>query len=95
LLISAFAACCLKNVQRFSEMMHFSYDRAEISVTAERQDKPPMISRIDFQIELISADTAINEDLLLRNIQKFGTIYNTLNAVCLIEGTLKVSEQFH
>lgn len=90
LLIAAFAACCLKNIQRFSEMMNFEYDTAGISVVAERQDKPPMINAITYEIEIKSTDSKLNEELLLRNIQKYGTIYNTLNAVCQIEGNITV-----
>tara|TARA_B110000285_G_C14933133_1_gene518282 strand:- start:339 stop:734 length:396 start_codon:yes stop_codon:yes gene_type:complete len=90
LLVAAFAACCLKNIERFSEMMRFEYNHAEIIVNAERQDKPPMINVITYEIEINSSDSKLNKELLLRNIKKFGTIYNTLNAVCEISGDIKV-----
>lgn len=90
LLVSAFAACCLKNIERFSQMMKFEYDNAEIVVNAERQDKPPMINVIYYEIEIESSDSKLNKELLHRNIKKFGTIYNTLNAVCEISGEIKV-----
>lgn len=88
LLVSAFAACCLKNVERFSEYLHYQYSNSEIKVDAKRSDKPPMIDEITFTIRIRSEDERINTDLLLRNLQKFGTIYNTLNAVCKIEGEI-------
>lgn len=88
LLISAFAACCLKNIERFSEFMHYTYSHAEISVEAVRKDKPPMIEKISFSITVFTQEDKINVDLLLRNLHKFGTIYNTLNAVCEIEGDI-------
>ena len=90
LLVAAFAACCLKNIQRFSGMMKFEYNHAEINVFAERQDRPPMINVIKYEIEINSSDSKLNKELLHRNIQKFGTIYNTLNAVCEISGDIKV-----
>ena len=90
LLVAAFAACCLKNIERFSKMMRFEYSHAEIIVNAERQDKPPMINVIKYEIEISSSDSKLNKDLLLRNIQKFGTIYNTLNVVCEITGDIKI-----
>jgi uncharacterized OsmC-like protein len=90
LLVAAFAACCLKNVERFSEFMKFDYSHAEITVEGIRQDKPPMMSKINFSISIFTEDTEINTGLLLRNLQKFGTIYNTLDAVCEIEGDIKV-----
>ena len=70
--------------------MKFEYNHAEIIVNAERQDKPPMINVITYEIEINSSDSKLNKDLLLRNIQKFGTIYNTLNVVCKISGDIKV-----
>lgn len=90
LLMGAFAACCLKNVERFSSFMKFSYAHAEIAVTAIRQDQPPMLHTLKFDLVVCSDDAKINTDLLLRNLQKFGTIYNTLNAVCAIEGKIHV-----
>ena len=89
LLVSAFAACCLKNVERFSEFIHFQYERAEIEVDAIRQQKPPMIQKISYNLIVISIDD-INLDLLSKNLQKFGTIYNTLNASCEIEGKISI-----
>lgn len=93
LLIGAFAACCLKNVERFSEFMKFEYTHAEISVSATRQSLPPMISTISFNLVVYSDDAKINTDLLMRNLAKFGTIYNTLAVVCTIEGEIRFSSR--
>lgn len=92
LLVSAFAACCLKNVERFSTYMKYTYDHAEIQVTATRQDAPPMIRAIEFELVVYTAEK-INGDLLLRNLKKFGTIYNTLDAVCEIAGRIELKEK--
>lgn len=90
LLITAFAACCLKNIERFSEFMKYNYKSATITVEASRKDKPPMIEKIKFSIQIQSDDDHINTELLLRNLQKFGTIYNTLKIACAIEGDIVV-----
>lgn len=92
LLMGAFAACCLKNVERFSSFMKFRYTHAEITLTGIRQDQPPMLHTLKFDLVVYSDDAKINTDLLLRNLQKFGTIYNTLSAVCRIEGEIHVQE---
>ena len=92
LLVSAFAACCLKNVERFSGFMHYSYESAEIMVEATRKEKPPMIEKITFSIKIHSKDDAINTELLLRNLEKFGTIYNTLKLACEINGDIVVEK---
>lgn len=88
ILLGAFAACCLKNVERFSAILHYTYDSAEIEVIGTRQEKPPMINKIDYTLHISSKDPNFKPDLLLKNLKKFGTIYNTLNAVCEIDGQL-------
>lgn len=93
LLISSFAACCLKNVERFSEFMHYEYNSADISVKATRKEKPPMMEAISFTIRISTEDQSINTDLLLRNLQKYGTIYNTLKSVCKINGEIFIEKK--
>jgi uncharacterized OsmC-like protein len=90
LLVGAFAACAIKNVERFSKMMKFEYEEAKVEVNAKRQDKPPMIKEINFVLSIKSDDPKLNLPLLQKNIEKFGTIYNTLNQVCEIRGEYKV-----
>lgn len=92
LLLGAFAACCLKNVQRFSELLGFDYVSASIEVTGQRQEKPTKIIAIRYVVHLKSGDEKLNPALLHKNLQKFGTIYNTLKATCDVSGELLVSE---
>ncbi|GGD96597.1 OsmC family protein [Planktosalinus lacus] len=88
--LSAFAACMLKNVARFSDMMHFNYDQATVEVTATREEKPPRIEQLTYTLTLQSNDPKLNTDLLKKNLQKFGTIYNTVAKSCRVEGTVKL-----
>lgn len=90
LLLGAFAACCLKNVDRFSEILGFDYASADIEVMGERQEKPTKIVAIRYVIHLSGTDEKLNAELLHRNIRKFGTIYNTLKEVCEVSGELVV-----
>jgi uncharacterized OsmC-like protein len=88
LLATAFAACVLKNVERFSGILPFRYDGASISVTAEREDRPPRISQIQYVLRIRTDEPAQRVDLLRRNIEKFGTIFNTLAAACRVTGEI-------
>lgn len=54
LLLSSFVACVLKNVERFSELLHFNYKTAKISVQGWRQKRPPMMSKIAYVLEVDS-----------------------------------------
>jgi uncharacterized OsmC-like protein len=88
LLAAAFAACVLKNVTRFSEILHFRYESAVIDVVAEREDAPPRIARIHYVLRLTTDEPEQRVENLRKNIEKFGTIYNTLAAVCEVTGEI-------
>lgn len=90
LLTLAFAACVLKNVERFSHLLPFRYQGARIEVTSERQASPPRMTSISYTLYLQTDEPAQRVDLLHRNIKKFGTIYNTLAASCVVEGEIIV-----
>jgi uncharacterized OsmC-like protein len=89
LFLGSFSACILKNVARFSVMMNFEYSNAELKVNAVRLEKPPRMDEIQYELIIYSEDDSLNIDLLHKNIQKFGTIFNTVKACCTISGTIK------
>ncbi len=88
LLLGAFAACVLKNVERFSGLLNFEYDKASLQLTASRIEKPPHIHHIHYELEIHSSDKQLNMVLLKKNIEKFGTIYNTIKETCKISGNI-------
>lgn len=92
LLLGAFAACCLKNIERFSELLKFEYEQATIEVVGERQEKPTRIIKIDYRIAINSQDASLKLELLHKNIKRYGTIYNTLKETCDISGKLELME---
>ncbi|RMG83161.1 MAG: OsmC family peroxiredoxin [Bacteroidetes bacterium] len=88
LFLSSFAACVLKNVERFSKLLHFEYDKAHILVRATRLEKPPRMDDIHYELTVFSRDTSLRPELLKKNIEKYGTIFNTINKACTISGTI-------
>lgn len=90
LFLGAFAACMLKNVERFSEMMKFTYSKTTLDVQATRLENPPRMDNITYQLTIYSDDAHLNTTLLQKNIEKFGTIYNTVKQSCAISGTITV-----
>ena len=90
LFLGSFAACILKNVERFSGMMRFGYEKAELSVHAERLENPPRMDHITYELTIYSQDEKLNSALLKKNIEKFGTIYNTVKQICEISGNIVV-----
>lgn len=93
LFLASFSACILKNVERFSELMDFQYSNAEITVNASRLEKPPRMDEINYKLRIYSQDPNLNINLLKKNIEKFGTIFNTVKTSCSIVGEIrKISE---
>jgi len=86
LLCSAFAACLIKNVERFSQMLPFSYESVRVEVEAHRQDRPPRFDRLVYAVEIVTDETDARVDLLARNLAKHGTVFNTLAASCDVTG---------
>ncbi|GAB4318346.1 MAG: hypothetical protein Kow00127_10360 [Bacteroidales bacterium] len=93
LLLTSFAACILKNVQRYSEILKIPYRSAKISVHAVRNENPPFIKEITYLLEV---DTDADQRKVRnwhKNILKFGTITNTLSRACEVRGEMIKSEQ--
>src|SRR5690606_37111854 len=88
LFLGSFAACMLKNVERFSGMMKFTYTNAILEVNATRVENPPRMESIIYNLTIYTSDKKLNTDLLKKNIEKFGTIYNTMKLSCSISGTI-------
>lgn len=92
LFLGSFASCLLKNVERFSNMMKFSYSKATIEVNATRLESPPRMENVIYNLTIYSNDKKLNSDLLKKNIEKFGTIYNTVKLSCSVSGTINTIE---
>ncbi|MCG9791028.1 OsmC family protein [Flavobacterium algicola] len=90
LFLGSFASCILKNVERFSELMKFTYTEATTEVNAVRLENPPRMDNIEYKVVIHSSDGNLNTTLLKKNIEKHGTIYNTVKAVCTITGTISI-----
>ena len=92
LFLGSFASCVLKNVERFSTMMKFAYTKATIEVNAVRLENPPRMENIDYNLTVYSSDKNLNTSLLKKNIEKYGTIYNTVKLTCNVSGTVGLIE---
>jgi uncharacterized OsmC-like protein len=90
LLCAALAACLLKNVERFSEMLPFRYELATVEVVAERVDGPPRMAKMRYRLELVTDEPPHRVELLHKNVRRFGTITNTLDAACDLTGEVVV-----
>tara|TARA_R110002049_G_scaffold307084_1_gene506734 strand:+ start:1991 stop:2401 length:411 start_codon:yes stop_codon:yes gene_type:complete len=93
LFLGSFSACMLKNVERFSAILKFSYSKAIVEVKANRLENPPRMEHIEYLLTIYSDDDRLNPELLKKNIEKFGTIYNTVKLSCTISGTINTIKE--
>ena len=88
LLLASLAACILKGVERVAPMLDFAFTGISVTLHGTRQDSPPKMLRIDYAVTVETSESDQRLDLLLRNIQKYGTIHNTLAGSVAITGTI-------
>ncbi len=89
LLLAALAACMIKGVERVKPLLAFAVEGVEVRLEAIRQDAPPKLVRINYQIVVDSEESEARLDLLHRNVLKYGTISNTLIGAVALVGTLR------
>lgn len=89
LLLSALAACMIKGVERVTPMLSFRHDGVAVDLQADRQDNPPKLVAIRYQITVTTDEPDSRLDLLHRNILKYGTISNTLAGAVPMTGTIR------
>ncbi|VAW64059.1 FIG00966261: hypothetical protein [hydrothermal vent metagenome] len=89
LLLAAVAACILKNMERVAPMIHFEYRGVSISMYGDRQDSPPKMNSIEYDIEVDTDETEHKLQLMHNNIKKFGTVYNTVAPGTELSGVIR------
>jgi uncharacterized OsmC-like protein len=88
LLLASLAACILKGAERVLPLLNFSLAGIEVAIQGQRQDAPPKMVAITYQIVVDTAESDQRLDLLHRNIRKYGTISNTLADAVALSGTI-------
>lgn len=88
LLLAAVAACMIKGVERVTPLLNFELNGVEVRLKAARQDSPPLITSIDYEIIVDTAESDQRLDLLHKNIRKYGTISNTVGRATALDGRI-------
>ncbi len=78
LLLAAFGGCLLKNISKLAPKMHLMIDAARVQVTGMRQDSPPRIASISYQLVLTTQEPKEKIERLVNYLHDYGTVYNTL-----------------
>lgn len=88
LFLAAIAACMIKGIERVTPMLHFDLQGVEVKLHAVRQDSPPKIISVDYDLIVDTDETDQRLELLHKNVQKYGTIYNTAAAATAVTGRI-------
>jgi uncharacterized OsmC-like protein len=88
LLLAALAACMIKGIERVTPLLKFRLRGAEVRLHAERQDSPPKLVSIDYELTIDTDESDHRLELLHTNIRKFGTISNTLAIATRLQGRI-------
>lgn len=89
LLLAALAACMIKGIERVSPIIKFELRSLEVRLHGIRQDVPPRMESITYEIVVDSDESDAKLKLLHDNVMKFGTVFNTVSPGTELHGTLR------
>ena len=89
LLLAALAACMIKGIERVSPMIHFKLRGVEVKLHGVREDAPPSMRSIDYELIVDTDESDQRLELLHTNVRKYGTISNTIARGTKFEGVIK------
>ena len=88
LLLAVVAACMLKSIERLAPMLQFTLRGVSVSLTGVRQDVPPRLESITYQIRVETEESDQRLALLPTNVRKYGTVSNTVSPGTALDGTM-------
>lgn len=89
LFLAAIAACMIKGIERVAPMIHFQFEGVEVRLHGIRQDAPPMMVEVHYEIIVQTEEDDRRLELLHTNVRKYGTISNTVAKATKLEGTIR------
>jgi len=95
LLLAALSACMIKGIERVAPIIGFGYRGVEVRLSGVRQDAPPKMARIDYEIVVDTDEPERKLELLHENVRRYGTVFNTVAPGTALAGTLRRRMQVH
>ena len=89
LFLAAIAACMIKGIERVTPMLKFDLRGVEVHLRGIRQDSPPKMVSIDYELIVDTDEDDRRLDLLHQNVRKYGTISNTVAAATRLQGVIR------
>lgn len=89
LLLAAVSACIIKGIERVTPMLKFRLRGVQVRISGVRQDVPPQLESIDYEILVDSDESEQRLALLHDNVRKYGTVFNTVAPGTRLSGVLR------
>ncbi len=89
LLLSALSACMIKGIERVVPILKFELRGVEVIVDGVRQDVPPKMESIRYEIIVDTDESERRLALLHDNVKKYGTVFNTVAPGTDLSGVLR------
>jgi len=89
LLLASVAACMIKGIERVTPTLDFHLRGIEVTLLGKRQDSPPKMVSITYELIIDTEETDQRLDLLHKNVRKYGTISNTVAEATDLQGTIR------
>jgi uncharacterized OsmC-like protein len=92
LLLAALSACMIKGIERVTPILKFNLQGVEVRMHGVRQDVPPSMESIDYEILVDTDEPDHRLELLHENVKKYGTVFNTVAPGTALNGVLRRKE---
>lgn len=89
LFLASIAACMIKGIERVAPMIHFQFRGVEVKLHGLRQDAPPMMVSVDYELIVDTDEDDRRLALLHTNVRKYGTISNTVAKATQLNGSIR------
>ena len=89
LFLAAIAACMIKGIERVTPMLRFDLRSVEVHLHGARQDSPPRMASVDYELIVDTDEDDRRLELLHENVRKYGTIFNTVAAATTLKGVIR------
>ena len=89
LFLAAIAACMIKGIERVTPMLKFELRGVDVRLHGERQDSPPKMVSVTYELVVDTDESDQRLELLHKNVRKYGTVSNTVAEATRLSGTIR------
>ncbi len=89
LFLASIAACMIKGIERVTPMLKFQLRDVEVKLRGVRQDAPPKMISVAYELIVDTDESDQRLELLHTNVRKYGTISNTVAEATQLKGVIR------